>query len=82
MRLPGGDAAAREPWRMACAWLVAAGEGAEPAIPPALAGAVDAGALAGGVRAGGAGGPAAPVTTSVGRLFDAVAALCGAAARR
>jgi hydrogenase maturation protein HypF len=79
VRLPGGDQAVRQPWRMACAWLVAAGEGgpdAPPAIPPTLAGAVDAGrwrAIARLAR----GGAAAPVTTSAGRLFDAVAALCG-----
>jgi hydrogenase maturation protein HypF len=75
VRLPGGDRAAREPWRMACAWLVAAGDDA-PAVPERLAGRVDPdrwrqvtelcrGALP------------APVTTSAGRLFDAVAALAG-----
>jgi hydrogenase maturation protein HypF len=78
VRLPGGDQAVRQPWRMACAWLVAAGDGdaAPPPIPPALAGAVDDTrwrAIAGLAR----GGAAAPVTTSAGRLFDAVAALCG-----
>jgi len=73
--LPGGDRAAGEPWRMACAWLVAAGD-PEPAVPAALAGAVDAGrwrAVAAMARTG----FSAPVTTSAGRLFDAVAALCG-----
>jgi hydrogenase maturation protein HypF len=73
--LPGGAAAVREPWRMACAWLEAAGVGPE-APPAALAGAVDerrwrqVASLA-------PGGPGTPLTTSMGRLFDAVAALCG-----
>jgi hydrogenase maturation protein HypF len=76
VRLPGGDRAAREPWRMACAWLVAAGDEEEPAIPAALRGAVDPfrwRAVARMARTG----MAAPLTTSMGRLFDAVAALCG-----
>jgi hydrogenase maturation protein HypF len=73
--LPGGDTAAREPWRMACAWLREAME-EDPPLPPALAGAVTPerwAAVAGLARTG----LAAPPTTSVGRLFDAVAALCG-----
>jgi hydrogenase maturation protein HypF len=73
--LPGGDRAAREPWRMACAWLVAAGD-REPALPRSLSGRVDPArwrAVASMAR----GGLAAPPTTSAGRLFDAVAALCG-----
>jgi hydrogenase maturation protein HypF len=74
VRQPGGDAAAREPWRMACAWLDAVGE--HPALPPTLRGEVAPDrwdAVAALVRTG----TAAPLTTSVGRLFDAVAALCG-----
>jgi hydrogenase maturation protein HypF len=75
VRLPGGDRAVREPWRMACAWLVAV-RGEIPAIPPALRRCVaperwDAVARMA-VR-----GFASPETTSMGRLFDAVAALCG-----
>jgi hydrogenase maturation protein HypF len=71
VRLPGGDAAAREPWRMACAWAQAAEVGLEPlpgVAPERWA------AVAGLARRGGA---TAPETTSAGRLFDAVAALCG-----
>lgn len=91
--LPGGDRAVHEPWRMACAWMVAAGQPVDRP-PPALAGAVDAerwravAALAGAER----GRPGAervesigdserrglaPTTTSMGRLFDAVAVLAG-----
>jgi hydrogenase maturation protein HypF len=75
VRLPGGDMAAREPYRMACAWLVAAGD-PDPPLPPALRGRLretrwrDVTRLA-------VSGLASPVTTSAGRLFDAVAALCG-----
>jgi hydrogenase maturation protein HypF len=75
VRLPGGDSAARQPWRMACAWLAEA-LGEQPPLPAALAGRVDEQtwrAVAEMVRTG----LASPVTTSTGRLFDAVAALCG-----
>ncbi|MFN8130363.1 MAG: carbamoyltransferase HypF [Solirubrobacteraceae bacterium] len=78
-RLPGGERAIREPWRMACAWLLEAGRLA-PEPPPALAADVPPDAwraVAGLARAG----TAAPVTTSMGRLFDAAAALCGVRAR-
>jgi hydrogenase maturation protein HypF len=76
VRLPGGDQAVRQPWRMACAWLGEALDADVPPVPAALAGAVDTGrwrAVAGLARRG----LAAPQTTSAGRLFDAVAALCG-----
>ncbi|MGZ5386096.1 MAG: carbamoyltransferase HypF [Solirubrobacterales bacterium] len=77
-RLPGGAAAIREPWRMACAWLAAASGEYRPAIPPALADSVDPARwdeVCELVRTG----VASPLTTSAGRLFDAVAAICGAA---
>ena len=73
--LPGGDRAARQPWRMACAWLGEAhGEAVAP--PPALAGRVDPVAWRA-VCEMARTGLGAPPTTSAGRLFDAVAALCG-----
>jgi hydrogenase maturation protein HypF len=78
--LPGGDAAAREPWRMACAWLAAALEQTPPLLPPRLAGEVAPAAWES-VAALAGGGPASPPTTSAGRLFDAVAALAGLRAR-
>ncbi|MEA2311885.1 MAG: hydrogenase maturation protein HypF [Solirubrobacteraceae bacterium] len=71
VRLPGGEQAVRQPWRMACAWLQEAlGEVPEPlaGIEPARWEAVAS--LARGELA-------APVTTSMGRLLDAVGALCG-----
>jgi len=70
--LPGGDRAAAEPWRMACSWLADA-LGGEPPLPSSLAGRVDPkrwAAVAGLARTAGR-------TSSMGRLFDAVAALCG-----
>jgi hydrogenase maturation protein HypF len=75
VRLPGGDRAARQPWRMACAWLVAAGAAGE-GVPEALTGAVPAERWETVARLARS-GFSAPVTTSAGRLFDAVAALCG-----
>jgi hydrogenase maturation protein HypF len=78
-RLPGGDRAVREPWRMACAWLVEA-VGPDPALPPALVTEVDEASWQAVARLA-ATGFSAPVTTSAGRLFDAVAALCGLSAR-
>ena len=76
--MPGGDAATREPWRMACAWLQEA-TGDDPPLPRALAGRVDAEAWRAVARL--ARSELSPVTTSAGRLFDAVAALCGLRAR-
>ena len=81
VRLPGGAQAIRQPWRMACAWLMAAGDRDEdgagpPAIPRPMGRDVDEVAwrqVAELTRSG----VASPVTTSMGRLFDAVSALCG-----
>ncbi|MGI8413976.1 MAG: carbamoyltransferase HypF [Solirubrobacteraceae bacterium] len=75
VRLPGGERAIRQPWRMACAWLSAAGDG-DAEIPSALAGTVDERSWRQ-VQAIIRTGLASPVTTSMGRLFDAVAAMCG-----
>jgi hydrogenase maturation protein HypF len=68
--LPGGDRAVREPWRMACAWLseIGAEEPPLPGVDPDEWWAVAHMAAT---------GFGAPLTTSAGRLFDAVAALCG-----
>jgi hydrogenase maturation protein HypF len=75
VRMPGGEAAIRQPWRMACAWLTAAFED-EPEVPARLGGLVHPDAWRQ-VAALARGGLASPWTTSAGRLFDAVSALCG-----
>lgn len=67
--LPGGDRAARAPWRVAVAHLVDAG--LAPAVPGVEAGDVERVRGLLGSRA------VAPLASSAGRLFDAVAALCG-----
>jgi hydrogenase maturation protein HypF len=78
LRLPGGDAAATEPWRMAIAALFAT-FGTETIIadhlPPALSH-LDSGVVATIVSML-VSGFNCPLTSSCGRLFDAVAALLG-----
>jgi hydrogenase maturation protein HypF len=76
VRLPGGERAIREPWRVACAWLGAAGGEEQPEIPPALRGRVPERTWLQ-VCAIAHRGLSSPLTSSMGRLFDAVAALCG-----
>jgi hydrogenase maturation protein HypF len=76
LAMPGGDRAAREPWRMGIAALTALGRGAEaerrfPEHPLAPHLAVFLAAT----------GPT-PVTSSLGRLFDAAAALLGVCLRQ
>ncbi len=73
--LPGGARAVREPWRMACAWLAEALGQGTPAPAPIAAEIGErrwreVGTL---IRSG----VASPLTSSMGRLFDAVASLCG-----
>jgi hydrogenase maturation protein HypF len=75
VRLPGGAQAIRQPWRMACAWLQES-TGAAPALPVTLRDQVDPERW-NRVTQLAQTGFASPQTTSAGRLFDAVAALCG-----
>jgi hydrogenase maturation protein HypF len=72
--MPGGAAAIRQPWRMAAAYLDAVyPDGGMPDLDVRRrnAGPWDA------VTAMGRRGINAPLTSSAGRLFDAVAAICG-----
>src|SRR4029453_10537093 len=72
--MPGGAAAIKEPWRMAAAWLDAALGGGEP--ERVAVGGRHQGRWEQVVAVGGS-GTAARVTSSAGRLFDAVAAILG-----
>jgi len=72
--MPGGAAAIREPWRMAAAYLDAAFDGDVPAGLALAARHEDRWATV--VRVARA-GVSAPLTSSAGRLFDAVAAVLG-----
>jgi hydrogenase maturation protein HypF len=74
VRMPGGEAAVREPWRMACAWLTDVLGGDAPV--PSLLGDFVTAAQWRAVSRLSLAGPS-PFTTSVGRLLDACAALCG-----
>ena len=76
LALPGGDRAAREPWRMGVAALATLGRDGEAGERfPDIA---SAGPLAAWL----AGSGRMPVTSSMGRLFDAAAALLGVCARQ
>jgi hydrogenase maturation protein HypF len=74
VRMPGGAAAIREPWRMAAAWLdTALGD----RVPEDLAVVDRNRARWEQILAVSRSGTASPTTSSAGRLFDAVAAILG-----
>lgn len=72
VRLPGGAAAIRAPWRMAASYLDAAFDGTMPVDLPVAA---RQGGRWDQVRAAAAADINSPLTSSAGRLFDAVAAI-------
>ncbi len=77
--LPGGDLAAREPWRMALAWLDRAfGEAIPDLAVLRRIGRLRRSAVLEMIR----GGFRSPLTSSCGRLFDAVSFIAGTAPER
>ena len=77
VRMPGAAAAVRQPWRMAHAWLREAYGEPRP-LPSRLRERVEPGRWEAMGQVG-ASATVSPITTSLGRLFDAVGALCGLA---
>jgi hydrogenase maturation protein HypF len=75
VRLPGGTAAVRQPWRMAAAWLQEAFDDERP-VPRLLRDAVSEQRWSA-MRAVASREELSPLTSSVGRLLDAIGALCG-----
>lgn len=79
VRMPGGDMAAREPWRMARAFLHALGQTSPGKRPwPWLEHCASADAMVGQMLERGIN---SPWTSSCGRIFDAVAGLLGLCTR-
>jgi hydrogenase maturation protein HypF len=72
--LPGGDAAVRNPCRMALAWMRRAGIPWDPSLPPVAAASAEERTVVERLLESGIN---APPTTSAGRLFDAAASLAG-----
>ncbi|NIS83088.1 MAG: carbamoyltransferase HypF [Anaerolineales bacterium] len=72
--MPGGDAAVREPWRLALAWLAQAGIAWEDDLPPIQTSTREARET---LRRMLQAGLNTPLTSSMGRLFDAVSSLAG-----
>ena len=79
VEMPGGEACVREPWRLALAWLRQAGIDWSDDLPPVAASDPGARQVVSRLLTAGGNGRAVrlPVTSSMGRLFDAVAALIG-----
>jgi hydrogenase maturation protein HypF len=72
--LPGGDSATKEPWRMALSWLDAAGVPWDETLPPVkFAGSENIPMLHTQIEKQ----INAPLTSSIGRLFDAAASIAG-----
>lgn len=72
--MPGGDQAVRQPWRLALAWLQTLGIDWEPWLPSVAAANTKQREI---VQQQIVQGINAPLNSSVGRLFDAVASLMG-----
>ncbi|MEJ2487916.1 MAG: carbamoyltransferase HypF, partial [Anaerolineales bacterium] len=72
--LPGGDAAVKQPWKVAVSWLMSAGIDLEDSLPPTAQ--IDPEALDT-LKKQILGLINSPYTSSMGRLFDAAASVAG-----